>query len=189
MATNPNVLHPLVKVAIPPQNLQAIAASVASLKELLVPFLYDLKPEQLRGMKHPGPAALGFAKDVHGSMTANPELAPAYIDVEEFGRALATLDELMELLKPLAHIVALLKDTIAALGDYIYSVALAYYKSVKTAADLGQPAAAKAVKVLAARFKGQGRRAKPSASTAAPASEVEGESAMDEELGPPAYEE
>lgn len=165
---SPNVLNATVKVAIPPESLAAIAVAIQSLQQVLVMHFYDLTLEERQALKKAGLQHEEFMERMRTYIRTLPELVPTYIDGDAIDGAVDAMKVLREHREPLAHTVQLMDDTIAVLSDFAYGGCLTVYSAFKTAADAGQPLAAKAVKALSPAFAGMGKRGKGDPGTGFP---------------------
>lgn len=90
----------------------------------------------------------------------NPDIAPRFLDIEEFKNDVDTVTVLRELLQPLEQITSLLSDTMMMAGSDAYQAALVYYQAAKGAARQNIPGGESIYNDLSSRFAG-GSRKKP----------------------------
>jgi hypothetical protein len=166
---NNNLLSNRISLDIPGDDLQAIQAAVRTLQDKLVPHLVDLGPGDRRGMLRMGARSLDFVAKTLTSVTANPQLKPAFIDLDEFARDFAAVGTLRSLYQPLLQITDLLDDSLTVSGGEAYSAALACYETIKAASKRGLPGATTIADDLFERFARRHARADDAPPPAAPA--------------------
>lgn len=149
----------LFELNIPAADLQAVQAAVQTLNNVLGPHLVSVTAEGRRELLKMGDRSLAFVRKAREYAAGNPDLVPRFLDLQTFEADLRGIDTLTNLLRTLQPLLDNLEDSLALAGSEAYQAALVFYRSVKSAAQSGQPNAKTIADDLSARFP-QGGRAK-----------------------------
>ncbi len=152
-----------LSLAIPDADLKAIQGAVQLLQDKLLPHLITLTPGDRRELPKMGDKTVAFVRKATDYALADPQLRPAYLDVEELGRDLEAVDTLGGLHRALSQVVDGLDDSMLAAGSEAYTAALSYYQSVRGAARSRIQGAQAIADDLGQRFPGRPRNGAPQA--------------------------
>lgn len=158
----------LFDLNIPADDLQAVQDALQTLATRLAPHLTSLSTDDRRALPKMGDKSLAFVRKAREYAHNHPDLVPGFLSLELFEndlRAVDTLSNLRRVLQPLADN---LEDSLMLGGSEAYQAALVFYRSVRAAAQSGQPNAKTVYEDLSARFPGA-TRGKVAAKVAEPA--------------------
>lgn len=143
-----------------PKNPELIKEALARLQEIndMLPFLTGLTKEERIGLLKMKNANKLFVRDALDCAKKNPNVLPAYIDIDEFEKDIVLYDELDELILSFEVTLRKLRDTRMLAGSEAYQSALAIYKMCKTASQAGVAGTKSLYDYLKIRFKGQGSK-------------------------------
>lgn len=149
----------LFELNIPAADLQAVQSAVQTLTTALAPHLISLSRDTRRELPKMGDKSLAFVRKAREYAANNPELVPAFLNLQMFDADLRGVDTLNNLLRTLQPLVDNLEDSLVLSGSEAYQASLVFYRSVKAAAKSGQPNAKTITDDLSMRFP-MGARAK-----------------------------
>ncbi len=149
----------LFELNIPAADLQAVQAAVQTFATLLAPHLISLSADARRAIPKMGDKSLAFVRKAREYAASNPELVPGFLDLAMFDADLQGVDTLNALLRTLQPLVDNMADSMLLSGSEAYQAALVFYRSVRAAAQSGQPNAKTIYEDLSTRFP-SGPRAK-----------------------------
>ncbi|MFA8434546.1 MAG: hypothetical protein ACEPOZ_08530 [Marinifilaceae bacterium] len=129
-----------------------ILQAIETLKSVLEPKLITLRPEERRGLSRMGDKTVSFVEKAVDYAAQYPDYMPGFIDINETKIDIESVRTLRQFLTPIESLASQLDDTMALAGSEAYTSALAIYKVLKNAANLGQPGAEEAAKELRYRF-------------------------------------
>jgi hypothetical protein len=147
----------LFELNIPAADLQNVQAALQTLTTTLAPHLISLSAETRRELPKMGDKSLAFVRKAREYAANNPELVPAFLSLPMFETDLQGVDTLTNLLRVLQPLIDNLEDSLILSGSEAYQAALVFYRSVKVAAQAGQPNAKTIADDLAVRFPMTGR--------------------------------
>jgi len=98
-----------------------------------------------------------FVLHTHLYAEQNPELLPAYMDINHYQRTLQAIETLNRIQAALLPICNMVKDTLMQVRSEAYQAALLFYRSVKDALLFNIPHAEEACNDLAYHFKRRNR--------------------------------
>jgi len=147
----------LFELNIPAADLQNVQAAVQTLTTTLAPHLISLSAETRRELPKMGDKSLAFVRKAREYAANNPDLMPAYLSLPMFEADLSGVDTLTNLLRQLQPLIDNLEDSLILGGSEAYQAALVFYRSVKVAAQAGQPNAKTIADDLSTRFPMTGR--------------------------------
>ena len=139
-------------------DMQTALAALQTLQQTLTPYLINLSTEQKRGLAKMGSKSVDFVSKTLAYASANPQLKPAFVDLDTFSRDVAAFSKLRSLQQPMGQFFDMVDDSLAQAGSDALTSALAIYQTVKRAAKLNVLGAATIADDLAARFAAQGHR-------------------------------
>ncbi|HOP65179.1 MAG TPA: hypothetical protein PK358_12055 [Spirochaetota bacterium] len=145
----------LITLDIPQQDLKAIKDAIATLRVKLLPHLKALKAEDRVALPKMGDKSVAFVTKALEHCNANPELAPPFLDINEFKSDVDAAETLRSLHAPLLQITDSLSDSMLLAGSDSLSAALMFYNSVHYAQKSNIAKAGTIYKDLSERFPGR----------------------------------
>jgi len=158
----------LFDLNIPADDLQAVQEAIQTLAAKLAPHLTGLSTDDRRALPKMGDKSLAFVRKAREYAHNHPDLVPGFLSLDLFESDLRAVDTLSNLQRVLQPVVDNLEDSLMLGGSEAYQAALVFYRSVKAAAQSGQPNAKTVYDDLSARFPGT-TRSKAATKTAVPA--------------------
>ena len=123
-----------VNTTISPEDLAAIQAAIATLKEKL-PFLLSLTPEESKTLLRLGDKSRAFVAKALELATQHPEILPGLFDRQEMEHDLELFESLYPIQMALTELTKQVTDTTAVAGNEAYTAARLVYSYAK-ASDL-----------------------------------------------------
>jgi hypothetical protein len=152
-------LHPRISLNnVPEPDIQAVRDAVKVLQDKLVPHLIDLGPEERRALPKMGDRTVAFVGKALVYAREHPGMCPSFLDIDEFGRGLASVEMLLGLQRPLDQVVDMVEDSLLMAGSESLSAALAFYESAKAFAKRNVAGAATIADDLASSFPARGSK-------------------------------
>jgi hypothetical protein len=145
----------LVSVKLSVEDKAAIKAAFQTVNDKM-PFLINLTDTQRKDGLKLGDKTVSFLDKFSSYSQTNPEFIPTYLDLSEFSKDYALIDDLNELLKIASPLVQKIQDTLSEAGMEALAAALIYYNLVKAAAKNGVPNAQSIYDDMKKRFPGGG---------------------------------
>ena len=145
----------LVSFSIPEADMAEITAAIGTLKSKLLPALRVLSPDEKGGLAKMGDKTVSFVQKSLEHCTANPELAPQFLDVTGFASDVRAVESLRGIYGPMSQITDALGDTMILAGSDAYAAALVFYNSVRTAQKSNVVKAGTIFDDLSTRFPGR----------------------------------
>lgn len=152
------ILENTALTQISPKDYSAAQKKLQEVEEILKPYLVDLTPEERKAMPKMSDRSAPFVEKVNEYANTNPELGPAYLDIEELEVDIQSVRDLNQLAQQVHKLRSGLGDTVMRAGSEAYVASLAYYNSVKGAAKLNVPGAKLVYDDLKAHFENRGCR-------------------------------
>ncbi len=152
-----NNLNNLVSVKVPEKDMATAIEKLNEAYSILQPYLVALTPDEKRELPKMSDGNAPFADKALQYARTNPELTPAFVNVDELEVDLKAVNQLSQLYRQAEKMCTGLNDTIMLSGSEAYVAALAFYKSVKVAASMNVAGAQPIYEDLKKRFEGQGR--------------------------------
>jgi hypothetical protein len=143
-----------ISTAISAEDQAAIMAAIITIKKKL-PFLISLLPDERRELPKLGPKTLGFDERCASYMVSNPELVPAFVDLNEVVKDRTLRTGLADIVRELGSLSDSASDTLTLVSHEIYSADLAFYQNVRQAAKRGVLNAQTVLTDLGSRFPGR----------------------------------
>ena len=134
------------------QDLSEIKKAIATLNTKLLPLLKNLKGDDKNQLPKMGDKTLAFVEKALEHSSLNPELAPPFLDMDEFRCDVNAVAKLRSLHGHINQISASLSDSMAIAGSDAYSAALMFYNSVKYAQKANVVKAGSILDDLSSRF-------------------------------------
>ncbi|WKN40797.1 hypothetical protein [Tunicatimonas pelagia] len=129
-------LENIVSIQIPAKDFELARKKLQEVQKILHPYLITLTPEERKVIPKMSNRSVPFVEKVSDYAKTNPELGPAYLDVEELEIDLQSVRCLSQLTQQVQTIRSSLGDTAMLAGSEAYVASLAYYNSVKGASKL-----------------------------------------------------
>ena len=145
----------LVSFGLPENDLAEIRTAISTLSTKLLPALKSLTAPERMEMAKMGDKTVAFVQKALEHCTANPELAPQFLDVTEFSGDVRAVETLRSIHAPLLQITDSLSDTMMLAGSDAYAAALIFYNSVRTAQRSNVVKAGTIFNDLSSRFPGR----------------------------------
>lgn len=145
----------LISLEIPQQDLKAINDAVSTLRSKLLPHLKTLKPDERIALPKMGDKTVAFVTKALEHCSTNPDLAPPFLDIQEFKADAASVEVLRSIYAPLMQITDSLSDSMLLTGSDALSAALMFYNSVHYAHKSNVAKAGTIYKDLSERFPGR----------------------------------
>ena len=158
----------LFDLNIPADDLQAVQEATQTLATKLAPHLTGISTEDRRALLKMGDKSLAFVRKAREYAHNHPDLVPGFLSLDLFESDLRAVDTLRNLQRVLQPVVDNLEDSLMLGGSEAYQAALVFYRSVRAAAQSGQPNAKTIYEDLSARFPA-GTRSKATTKAAVPA--------------------
>lgn len=144
----------LISATLSATDRDKALASIDDIRKRL-PFLFDLTPEDRKGMVGLGDKNLAFVRKANQAAVAHPEALPRQFDEGEFQKDVALVDALYPVVMGLRQLLDRVEDTYLLAGSEAYAGALVVYRSLRDN-DLDGSFAA-SLDDLAARFERKSR--------------------------------
>ena len=145
----------LVSLNIPADKMQNIETAIKTLQTDLMPYLKSLSPAERKELSKMGDKTFSFVQKSLEHAAQNPELVPAFLDLEEFKKDMEAFTSLRNMFNSISQIATLVDDTDRLAGSDSFAAALVFYSNIKTAAKIKAPKANDIYNDLSARFPGR----------------------------------
>ena len=145
----------LVSFGIPENDMAEIRAAISTLNTKLLPSLKVLTPDEKAGLSKMGDKTVAFVQKALEHCTANPDLAPQFLDMAEFRADVSAIETMRSIYAPLMQITDSLNDTMTMAGSDAYAAALIFYNSVRSAQRSNVVKAGTIFNDLSSRFPGR----------------------------------
>lgn len=149
------IIKNVVSAELTPQQILDVEQLLDAL-EAKFNFLISLTSDQRMGGMKIGEKSVNFVEKSLAYSKSNPEFAPAYINMTEFGSDYKLSRDMLGFLRRLKPLVRNMEDTATEAGMEALSAAMVFYASVKTAAKQGAISAIPIYEDLKKRFPGAG---------------------------------
>ena len=117
---------------------QAILGHVAAIRELM-PFLLTLTTDDRRRLAKMADKLIGFEDKARVYMNSNPEFMPGFVSLSEVTKDRELRGPLSMIFTTVSALAYTLDDTYMKLNSELHKANLAYYNTVKEAANRGLP--------------------------------------------------
>jgi len=121
----------LVSLNIPEADLAEIKGAINVLVTKLLPHLKTLSPEERQELPKMGMKTMGFVQKGVEHCQQNPELVPAYLNVEELINDFKAVELIRSMYQPLLQVTEGLADTMTLAGSEALSGVLIFYNAVR----------------------------------------------------------
>lgn len=145
----------LISMKISPSDLSEINSAIAVLKSKLLPCLKSLGTDDKAELPKMGDKTVAFVQKALEHCTQNPDLAPKFLDVNEFSNDVNAVAELRSFYAPLLQITDSLSDSMTLAGSDAFAASLVFYNSVKGAQKNNEAKAKTIFEDLSNRFPGR----------------------------------
>jgi hypothetical protein len=144
-----------VDAAVTPEDETLVIDSLKNVRTVM-PFLVNIPPDERTRLARLSRGKVDFLDTVKVQLEARPDLAPSYLNIDEFNKDMALRDVLYRVRAELASLDEILDDTLVLLESEAYQQGRLFYKSVKAAAKEGAEDAERIADELGYHFKKQG---------------------------------
>lgn len=141
--------------SLTPEEKIKVDGAILTLKEVLVPKLIDLSTGEIQELPKMGEKTVDFVEKSLVHMEQNPNLVPAYVNVEEANKDLDGVRVLKTYYNPLEQLVGMISDSSTLSGSEAFTASLSFYNAVKAAAKVDVPGAKMIYNDLKSRFPGR----------------------------------
>lgn len=149
-------LDNLVSVSFDQSEIEQLEQAIASLESVLKPKGINLTKRQRQLYGRVRYEMEVWVDKVNNYMKSHSDLAPGYLDMEEFNRDFSTHKMLNPVIDRLQSVLQTMLDTNLLLGTDVYVNSLAYYRSVKNATRSNAQGAAAVYADLKQQFPANG---------------------------------
>ncbi len=129
-----------------------------TLRQILVPKLVNLSPEDIRNMVNMGNKNMSFASKAAEIADKNPHLVPDVFDLDAFRTDLDSTFILRDLKRTADTLANLISDSLALAGSEALQAAFAFYAYLKVAVKMNVPGAETAYNELSEYFPGRDQK-------------------------------
>ena len=148
-------LDDLISLVLSSEEVAQIDQSLTAIEAVLAGKVIALQPEERTQYGRVAESTQVWISKISDYMSNRPELAPAYINVAEFGKDLAARNAIMPRIARLNAVVNGLEDTAILLGTDLYNSAIAYYRNIKLLSQQNVPGAKLIYEDLQQKFPGK----------------------------------
>lgn len=148
----------LVSLNIPEADLTEIQGAINVLVTKLLPHMKTLSPEERQELPKMGMKTIGFVQKGVEHCQQNPDLIPAYLNVDELVTDFKTAELLRSMYQPLLQVTEGLADTMTLSGSEALSGVLIFYNAVKYGKKSKIQKAETIYNDLRARYPGRSRK-------------------------------
>lgn len=142
----------LTNKAIPAEVLTQALADLEKIETALKPYLITLTKEERINRSSMGDKSVAFVMKAHESAVNQPQLVPAYVDMDGWAVDIELVDQIKAIATKVASLNEMLSDTRLEAGSEAYNTALLLYASLKEAGRAGVAGAKPIVEDLSKRF-------------------------------------
>lgn len=138
-------------------NQEAMTNALGAIETLYenLPKLITLSNEQRINLPKMGDKTVSFVNKSLEYARQNPEIIPKYLDMIEYGKDVAGVNKLFQVISPLRKLVEELDDTMLLAGSEAYMASLVFYTALKGAISAGQTGLKNIYDDLSTRFPGR----------------------------------
>lgn len=129
-----------ISAVLSAESVQAILGHVAAIRELM-PFLITLTTQERRKLSTMADKLIGFEDKGRIYMNSNPEFMPGFLALSEVTKDRELRGPVSMIYTAVSALTYTLDDTYLKLNSEIHKANLAYYNTVKEAANRGIPGA------------------------------------------------
>jgi hypothetical protein len=144
--------------AIDEGYIQAAVTKLDELIKLFEAYITPLTPQERHDLPKMGPKTLEFVEKCYEFAEANPNLRPAYLNMNEFKIDFSDAHNLYLTVNKATQLLENLSDTQLAAGSEAYQSSLMFYNAVKNAAANDISGAKAVYEELRKRYPGKKRR-------------------------------
>jgi hypothetical protein len=151
----------LISLDLSDSDVTEIGNAIKTIQNKLLPMLKSLSPEDKKELQKMGDKTYAFVEKCHDYAKQNPELVPAFLDMEEFGRDLESYKKLRSFFNPINQISGSIEDSMTLCGSDSQSASMIFYNSVKAAAKSNVLKSKSIYDDLSSRFPGRPKKETP----------------------------
>ena len=148
----------IVSVQLTPEEVGQAVQRLKEINDQLGNQLVALQPAQRMEMLTVSDRSMPFLEKVVAYVDSRPEFVPFFLSVEDLKIDFKAVSDLKLIAREAEQLCQALNDTILLSGSEAYTAALAYYRSVKGAAQANVPHAQAVYEDLRKRFERRPRR-------------------------------
>lgn len=137
---------------IPAEVLTRVHSMLNEALEILSPYMLALTTSDRRELPKMGEKTIAFVEKAYEFAKQNPNLRPAFLEMNEFEIDFTDARSLWMLLNTVHQLENTIDDTEMVAGSEAYQAALVFYQSVKMAARNNVPGAKAVYEELKMRF-------------------------------------
>lgn len=150
-----------ISIQIPADLLTQVLSLIAQIKNLLLPYLTALTPDEVHSLFKMSDKSIPHVDKCIGYSKTNPEFLPSFVDLPEWEIDFKAFRDLYQLIRPLDEIIDGLTASATLSGSECMTSSLAYYNTVKQAAKTNVPGAQTIFDDLKKRFAKRGTIEEP----------------------------
>lgn len=142
----------VVSIKIPSEKLTQLIEQANNLNAELAEYLIALSPQERRKLAKVNDKTMPFVEKAYEYTKSNPEFIPPFMDAKEMETDFKAMNDLKQILNPVANLYNNLNDTIMLSGSEAYQAGLTYYNSAQQASKMNIPNAKGIADDLGKRF-------------------------------------
>jgi hypothetical protein len=128
-----------ISFTISPEDLQAVKDMIASINELLEPYLITLSPEERDKLLEMSEECEPFVAKVMDYAVTNPEFLPPFVQIEDVKKDWHDSSSFLSIFRSIQKLESNLSDTVRVISSDAFETALNYFRCVKIAANMDVP--------------------------------------------------
>jgi hypothetical protein len=148
----------LVSFNIPEADLAEIKGAIDVLVKKLLPHLKTLGPEERQELPKMGMKTMGFVQKGVEHCQQNPDMVPAYLNVDELVTDFKAVELIRSMYQPLLQVTEGLSDTMTLAGSEALSGVLIFYNAARYGKKSKVQKAETIYNDLRARYPGKSRK-------------------------------
>jgi hypothetical protein len=124
----------LITLDLSDSDSEEINNAIKTIQTKLLPKLISLSPEDKKEIQKMGDKTYAFVEKCYEYARTNPELVPAFLDMEEFRKDLEAYKKLRSFYNPVSQVTVTIEDSMTLCGSDSTSASMIFYNAVKAAA-------------------------------------------------------
>ena len=128
-----------ISFTISPEDLQAVKDMIASINELLEPYLITLSPEERDKLLEMSEQCEPFVAKVMDYAVTNPEFLPPFVQIEDVKKDWHDSSSFLSIFRSIQKLESNLSDTVRVISSDAFETALIYFNWVKLATEMNVP--------------------------------------------------
>jgi hypothetical protein len=153
------------KTAVPPEVIQKVTGYLNKAFKELGLYTVSQTPGERRHRPGLGEKSFNFMDKSYKFASANPQMVPAYLDMQEFEADFSDVHELGTIRNLVKQLLGKIETRRRVSGSGALTAALKFYQNVKNAAGQDFPGAQEVYRDLRVRFLGMGKKKTKTAET------------------------